>query len=54
MSEKENQNTKKNKFPMELIPLGLSLIFALAIIVAGYFHGHMDVTKVYHSLHSFT
>ena len=33
----------------------LGVIFAtLCVIVAGYFHGNMDVTKVYHSLHNFT
>ena len=43
-----------NKFPMELIPIFSSILFALAIIIAGYIHGNMDVTKVYQSLHSFT
>ena len=41
-------------FPMGLIPIFLSLLFGISIIIAGYFHGHMDVTKVYHSIHNFT
>ena len=33
----------------------LGVIFAtLCVIVAGYFHGHMDITKVWHSIHNFT
>jgi hypothetical protein len=32
----------------------LGVIFAtLAVIVAGYFHGHMSISKVYHSLTAF-
>ena len=46
------------KYTNETTPLVLSflacLLFAIGIIVAGYIHGHMDVTKVYHSLHNFT
>ena len=30
------------------------IVATLCVIVAGYFHGHMDVTKVYHSLTNFT
>ena len=30
------------------------IFFTLCIIVAGHFHGHMDVTKVYHSITNFT
>ena len=40
------------------VPLILSLLaciaFGLTIIVAGYFHGHMSISNVYHSLTNFT
>ena len=30
------------------------ILATLCVIIAGYFHGHMDITKVYHSLTNFT
>ena len=46
------------KYTNEKIPLVLSflacLLFGIGIIIAGYIHGHMDVIKVYHSIHNFT
>jgi len=40
------------------VPLILSLLaciaFGLTIIIAGYFHGHMSISNVYHSLTNFT
>ena len=39
------------------VPLVLSLVacflFGISIIVAGYFHGHMSITTVYHNLTNF-
>ena len=39
------------------VPLSLSIIgaflFAIAIIIAGYIHGHMSITTVYHNLTNF-
>ena len=49
MSKKENPST----IPLELIPILLSLLFAAAIIVLGYFHGNMNVGAVWHNLHNF-
>ncbi len=43
--------------PNPTIPLVLSLVacflFAIAIIYAGYIHGHMSITTVYHNLTNF-
>ena len=43
--------------PNPTVPLVLSLVvcflFAIAIIVGGYFHGHMSITTVYHNLTNF-
>ena len=39
------------------VPLSLSIIgaflFAIAIIVGGYIHGHMSINTVYHNLTNF-
>jgi len=46
------------KYTNETVPPLLSLVacfvFALSIIVLGYFHGHMSIANVYHSLTNFT
>ena len=29
------------------------IFFTLCVIIAGYFHGHMNISAVWHNLHNF-
>ena len=52
-----NTNVTNTQVANPTVPLILSLLaciaFGIAIIVAGYFHGHMSITTVYHNLTNF-
>ena len=37
-----------------VIMLGVLFLLTIATIIAGYFHGHMNIQAVYHSLTNFT
>jgi hypothetical protein len=43
----------RREFPKGIIPFALTIFSTLAIIVAGYFHGHMSIGAVWHNLHNF-
>ncbi len=43
----------KDPLPGILMFCGV-ILATLCVIVAGYFHGHMDIIKVYHSITNFT
>jgi len=49
-----SSNTTLPKDPIvpSLMFLGV-IVATLSVIVAGYFHGHMSIAKVYHSLTAF-
>ena len=53
-----NTNATSTQVSNPTVPLVLSLVacflFGIAIIVAGYIHGHMSIQNVYHSLTNFT
>ena len=53
-----NTNATNTQVANPTVPLVLSLVacflFGISIIVAGYFHGHMSIANVYHSLTNFT
>ena len=53
-----NTNATNTQVSNPTVPLVLSLVacflFGIAIIVAGYIHGHMSIQNVYHSLTNFT
>ena len=53
-----NTNATNTQVSNPTVPLVLSLVacflFGISIIVAGYFHGHMSIQNVYHSLTNFT
>ena len=53
-----NTNATNTQVSNPTVPLVLSLLacilFGLSIIIAGYFHGHMSIQNVYHSLTNFT
>ena len=53
-----NTNVTNTQVANPTVPLVLSLVacflFGIAIIVAGYIHGHMSIQNVYHSLTNFT
>lgn len=49
-----SSNTTSLKNPIVPILMFLGVIAAtLSVIVAGYFHGHMSIKAVYHSLTAF-
>ena len=49
-----SSSTTSLKNPTVPILMFLGVIAAtLSVIVAGYFHGHMSIAKVYHSLTAF-
>ena len=52
-----NTNVTNTQVANPTVPLVLSLVacflFGISIIVAGYFHGHMSITTVYHNLTNF-
>ena len=43
----------RREFPKGIIPFALTICSTLAIIVAGYFHGHMSIGAVWNNLHNF-
>ena len=45
-------NPNPDKVPLSLSIIG-AFLFAIAIIIAGYFHGHMSINTVYHNLTNF-
>ena len=53
-----NTNATSTQVSNPTVPLVLSLgacfLFAISIIVAGYFKGNMHIEAVYHSLTNFT
>ena len=53
-----NTNATNTQVSNPTVPLVLSLVacflFGISIIIAGYFHGHMSIQNVYHSLTNFT
>jgi hypothetical protein len=53
-----NTNATNTQVSNPTVPLVLSLatcfLFAISIIVAGYFKGNMHIEAVYHSLTNFT
>ena len=52
--ESISSNTTSLKDPMIPILMFLGVIAAtLSVIVAGYFHGHMSIKAVYHSITAF-
>ena len=54
----QNTSVTNTQVANPTVPLVLSLVacflFGIAIIVAGYIHGHMSIQNVYHSLTNFT
>ena len=49
----EKRKKEKNSYLVPVI-MFLGVIFAtLAVIVAGYFHGKMNIGAVWHNLHNF-
>ena len=49
-----SSNTTSLKNPIVPILMFLAVIAAtLSVIIAGYFHGHMSIKAVYHSLTAF-
>ena len=47
-----NPTLPKNPIVPSLMFLGV-ILATLSVIVAGYFHGHMSIKAVYHSLTAF-
>ena len=47
-----NPTLPKNPIVPSLMFLGV-IVATLSVIVAGYFHGHMSIKAVYHSLTAF-
>lgn len=52
-STEETTKVEGERLMLTLAFLGCILL-TLSTIIAGYFHGHMSIQKVYHSLHNFT
>ena len=54
----QSTNATNTQVANPTVPLVLSLVacflFGISIIIAGYFHGHMSIANVYHSLTNFT
>jgi hypothetical protein len=51
-STSSNTTLPKNPIVPSLMFLGV-ILATLSVIVAGYFHGHMSIKAVYHSLTAF-
>lgn len=45
--------TPKEGTALGLIPFSIAIVSTLCVIIAGYFHGHMDIGAVWHNLHNF-
>ena len=43
MGERQLPKDSKQKTGMGLIPFGICIFSTLCVIVAGYFHGHMNI-----------
>jgi hypothetical protein len=53
MGEGQLPENAREKAGLGLIPFSLCLLGTLCVIVAGYFHGHMNIGAVWHNLHNF-
>tara|TARA_B100000085_G_scaffold158897_1_gene144440 strand:- start:92 stop:304 length:213 start_codon:yes stop_codon:yes gene_type:complete len=51
-SSSSSETSLKNPIVPILMFLGV-IVATLSVIVAGYFHGHMSIKAVYHSLTAF-
>ena len=53
MGKKQLSKDTKQKTGLGLIPFSICILSTLCVIIAGYFHGHMNIGAVWHNLHNF-